>query len=202
MLIPCRFERREELVRQAARHARERAPQWRLIARELLFGGQTVFRARVHLGLDLLLDRGDPDHEELVEIGPEDRDELEPLEQRVALVERLLEDAVVELEPRQLAVDVERRVVERSGVGATGRAGSAPTCEPVSMIPEVRRVSPDFFAHLPVRTPASGGIGARCSRSRSASRSPGFAADRAIARGPHPFRTGRRASASSRRWRS
>ena len=72
------------------------------------------------LGLDLLLERRDPDHEELVEVGPVDRDELEPLEQRVALVERLFEDAVVELQPRELAVDVQRRIVERrcGGFGA------------------------------------------------------------------------------------
>ena len=53
------------------------------------------------LGLDLLLEARDADHEELVEVGAVDRDELQPLEQRVALVERFFEDAIVELEPRE-----------------------------------------------------------------------------------------------------
>jgi hypothetical protein len=46
-------------------------------------------------------------HEELVEVRAEDRQELHPLEQRVALVERLAQHAGVEVEPAQLAVDEE-----------------------------------------------------------------------------------------------
>ena len=72
------------------------------------------------LGFDLLLEARDPDHEELVEVRPVDRDEFEPLEQRVARVEGLLEDPVVERQPRQLAVDVEPGIVERPG----GRFGA------------------------------------------------------------------------------
>ena len=46
------------------------------------------------LGLDLPLDARDADHEELVEVRGDDREELEPLEQRHGVVEGLLEDAV------------------------------------------------------------------------------------------------------------
>ena len=42
---------------------------------------------------DLLAQAGDPDLEELVEVAREDRQELDPLEQRVALVARLVQDA-------------------------------------------------------------------------------------------------------------
>jgi hypothetical protein len=38
------------------------------------------------------------DHEELVQVGAEDREELDALEQRVALVERLFQHAQIELQ--------------------------------------------------------------------------------------------------------
>ena len=44
-------------------------------------------------------------HVELVQIGAEDGEELHALEQRRALVQRLVQDAAVELEPAQVAVD-------------------------------------------------------------------------------------------------
>jgi hypothetical protein len=50
-------------------------------------------------------DQGHPLHEELVQVRREDREELDPLEQRRALVERLLQHAPVELEPAEIAVD-------------------------------------------------------------------------------------------------
>ena len=58
-----------------------------------------------------LLEAGDPHHEELVEVRRGDRRELDPLEQRRRRVGRLLEHALVEREPRQLAVDEQRAVV-------------------------------------------------------------------------------------------
>jgi hypothetical protein len=66
----------------------------------------------VDFGFDLLLERRDADHEILVEIVAVDRDELQALEQRVALVEPLLEHAVVELQPREFAAVEERGVVQ------------------------------------------------------------------------------------------
>ena len=54
---------------------------------------------------DLLLETGDAHLEELVEVAREDGQEADALEQRVAGVLRLVEDARVELEPRELAVD-------------------------------------------------------------------------------------------------
>jgi hypothetical protein len=44
-------------------------------------------------------------HEELVEIRGEDRQELEPFEQRHALVERFRQDPSVELEPAEIPVE-------------------------------------------------------------------------------------------------
>ena len=62
--------------------------------------------------------RRQADHEELVEVGAGDAEELDPLEQRVRPVGGLGQHAAVELEPAQLAVDVQRRVLEILGVDA------------------------------------------------------------------------------------
>ena len=45
-----------------------------------------------------------------------DGEELHPLEERMRRVERLVEDALVEFQPAQLAVDVERRILEVSRI--------------------------------------------------------------------------------------
>ena len=79
--------------------------------------------------LDLLLQAGDADLEELVEVAGEDGQEANALEQRVALVDSLEQDAVIELEPRQLAVDVRdlrrsRRAACSGGTRLARRSGS------------------------------------------------------------------------------
>ena len=76
---------------------------------ELVLGGPAVRRQRGLARLDLLAQAGDPDLEELVEIAREDREELDPLEQRVALVARLVQHPRVEFQPGQLAIDVRER---------------------------------------------------------------------------------------------
>ena len=66
-------------------------------------------------GPDLLQQRRDPHHEELVEIGADDGEELHPLEQGVVGVVGLREHALVELEPAQFAVQVQRMVPQVVG---------------------------------------------------------------------------------------
>ena len=67
----------------------------------------------VDAGLGLADQAGDADRVELVEVGGADRDEAQPLQQRMARVLRLLHHAVVEVEPGQLAVDEAVRAVRR-----------------------------------------------------------------------------------------
>ena len=57
-------------------------------------------------GRDAALEAGDAHHEELVEVGGEDRQEVGALEQRDGRVLGQLEHALVEGEPAQLAVEV------------------------------------------------------------------------------------------------
>src|SRR5205823_10444076 len=64
-----------------------------------------VGRDVVDVGGDLASQAGDANHVELVEVGAEDRQELECLEQGFARVLGLVQDAAVELEPAQFAID-------------------------------------------------------------------------------------------------
>src|SRR5262249_54985275 len=56
-----------------------------------------------------------PDHVELVQVRADDREELDPLQEGHSGVLRLLEDALLELQERELAVDVELGRVEIGG---------------------------------------------------------------------------------------
>jgi hypothetical protein len=76
-----------------------------------------VRRADRHIRGDLVEDPGDADHEELVEVRREDAAELDPLEQRLVGVGGEIEDALVEVEPRELAVQ------KRAGGGVDRRHG-------------------------------------------------------------------------------
>ena len=99
-------------------HVRARAHGLELLAR-----GVAVGRHVLDAGAEAPHRRGHADHEELVEVGAGDGEELHPLEERLAGVLRLGEHALVELEPAELAVDVERRVLEidRGHAVAVGR---------------------------------------------------------------------------------
>ena len=80
---------------------------------ELLRRGSSRRRAlRLDAGLDLVLEVGDADHENSSRFDSQIASELDSLEQRDRAVLGELEDAVVEVEPGELAVEVERRVVE------------------------------------------------------------------------------------------
>ncbi len=73
---------------------------------ELLGGGQPVLTRRLDAGHDLGAQTRHPNHVELVEIGGGDGQKAQALEQRVALVLSLLEHSLVEVQPRQLAIEV------------------------------------------------------------------------------------------------
>ena len=81
---------------------RERAAADR---RQLLLGGQAVDRDVFDAGAELLEDGRDAHHEELVEVGAGDGQELDALEQRMRRVLRLRQHALVERQPAQLAID-------------------------------------------------------------------------------------------------
>src|SRR6187401_3281638 len=63
--------------------------------------------------LDVTHQPGDAHHEELVEVRGDDGRKLDPLEERHRVVAGFLEHAIVEREPRQLAIEEQRRILER-----------------------------------------------------------------------------------------
>ncbi len=74
----------------------------------------------------------DADHEEFVEIVGGDREEPQPLEQRMVRVRRFLQHAPVEFEPGQLAIDEPVRrghaAAKEARVPPTASAASGSTC--------------------------------------------------------------------------
>ena len=72
---------------------------------------------------NLLLQPGDADLEEFVEVAGEDQQELQPLQQRVGLVQRLFQHADVELQLRKLAVDVQAAVIQAGNGDRRHRRG-------------------------------------------------------------------------------
>src|SRR5947209_9455154 len=88
---------------------------------ERLDGRQPVGAAGVDPCLHLVVHAGHPHHEELVQVGDEDGEELEPLEQWQRVVLGQLEDAVVEVEPRELAVDEQGGIEGETGLGGGRR---------------------------------------------------------------------------------
>ena len=78
---------------------------------------------------DLALESGDPDHVVLVEIGAEDGEELDALQERHRLVLGLLEHTAIELEPGQLSVD-EGGGVRRHRVWPNASRSSSPSRTP------------------------------------------------------------------------
>ncbi len=130
VLVDEGLGRRRELMRsqeseagalQVGKHVRE---QRAVLARHHLVGpdadGLELLPRRegvgarfLHVPGDLRLEPRHPDHEEFIEVAAGDGEELQPLQGGHGRVARLLEDSVVEGEPRQLPVDEPARIGER-----------------------------------------------------------------------------------------
>ena len=76
---------------------------------QLLGCRSAIGRGGGRSGRDLLPETGHADLEELIEVAGEDGQELDPLQERIAFVARLVQHAGVEVEPGQLAIEVRRR---------------------------------------------------------------------------------------------
>ena len=129
-------------------------------------------------GGDAPLEAGDPDHEELVEVAGEDREELRPVEDGQLVVLGELEHALVEGEPRQLTVqepvggqplldgDGGGRRRERGG-GARGRRRRLRRGHP-TMVPQPDERCPRCSRSAAGGLPAvSAGRARRCPTGRS-----------------------------------
>ena len=74
-------------------------------AHKLLGRGQSLGALRGDTGAHLGPQAGHAHHEELVEVVRRDRQEFQSLQQRMTAIGGFLEDAAVEIEPRQLTID-------------------------------------------------------------------------------------------------
>ena len=121
-----RGERRQQLfVDQAIQGAHE-GVRSAADCGQLLGGGQARRIAGRFSLFNRPLDGGGADHEELVEIRRSDRRELHPLEQRRRRVGRFLQDALVERDPRELAIDEQCALLAHD----TTPAGRITSCLP------------------------------------------------------------------------
>ena len=91
-----------------------------LISASCCAGVRPSGETAVSAGLRLADQAGDAHRVELVQVGRADRDEAQPLQQRMARVLGLLHHAMVEVEPGQLAVDEPVGTVRRDR-GLVGR---------------------------------------------------------------------------------
>ena len=90
-------------------------------ARKLLGRGQALGALGADAGPDLRPETGDAHHEKLIEVVRRDRQEPQPLQQRVAAVGGFLEHAPVEIEPGELAVNETFRTRGDRRLGVTPR---------------------------------------------------------------------------------
>ena len=76
--------------------------------RQLLGRRQPIRREILWLetGVKLLLQPGDTNLEELVQVRADDRQKLDPFQAGVGPIRRLLQHACIELEPAQFAIEV------------------------------------------------------------------------------------------------
>jgi hypothetical protein len=109
---PVRGQERAKVLRPARCLLVHLGQRTRADDAELVLGGKPVERGLFDAGPELLEDRGDPDHEELVQVGAGDCEELDALEQRVREVLGLGQHPPVELQPAQFSIDVQRRCAQ------------------------------------------------------------------------------------------
>lgn len=67
------------------------------------------------LGLHLLFQSSNPDFKKLIQVGADDAEELEPLQQWIFLIESLIEHTLVKLQPAQSAINEKRGIIKFHG---------------------------------------------------------------------------------------
>ena len=63
-------------------------------------------------GFDLSNQSGHADHEELVEVGTQDGEELQTFQQRIRFILRFIQNPMLKSEQAEFSIDIERSIVE------------------------------------------------------------------------------------------
>src|SRR5438132_5868584 len=132
----CGERRQQEAVEAAVLVGHQtRRP---IVDRGELLGDRHPIGRQLAAELLQLLESGDANLEELIEIAAGDAEEPEPLEQRHRLIERLVEHPLIELEKRQLAIDVVLWRLEIRRIHRVLTRAAAPQAAERSSIPAAR----------------------------------------------------------------
>ena len=115
-----RRQQRKEPVSPAAGDGDEDAARACAHGLQLLLDGQSVGGPPGEASPVLSRERGDPDHEELVQVVRRDRQKLHTLEQGMRVALRVSQHALVEREPAELPVDVQPRIAAIDRVAGVG----------------------------------------------------------------------------------
>ncbi len=99
-----------QILPEAAAHLRQHAGDPLVNSFELLKRRPPVGGVFHDVGDNLLLDHRHTDHEELIQVGTDDRQEFHPFQERMALVACFFQHPLIELKPAQLAIDIERGI--------------------------------------------------------------------------------------------
>ena len=102
---PVQMGRQQPLLFHQIAHHRQTFAQ-------LLLRAAAIHRQFPHPRPNLLLEAADPLHEKLVEIGTDNRHELDPFQQRGAFILRLMQHPPVERQPGQFPVQIPFRGIE------------------------------------------------------------------------------------------
>ena len=111
---PVLLQRRPQYPGEAAVQAGVELQHPRLDRVDLLPGCKSIGTAGVDSRVELVEQPCHSDHEELVQVGGIDRAEPDPLQQWHLRILRQFENALIEVEPGKLAVEIEGRIVDRA----------------------------------------------------------------------------------------
>ena len=106
------LERREQILAQEIVRAVDQPAHRGADRVQRLGRTSAVHTGFLHAVLDLLHHAGHAHHEKLVDVGAEYRQELHPLQQRIAAVARFFENPPLELQVAEFTIQIERGIVQ------------------------------------------------------------------------------------------
>ena len=120
-----RFEGRQQLLVQCSTTTFKQFPDARSRRDELVGGGQRVGLILWRTGCHLAPQASETNHVELIEVRTEDGQKLQPFQQRNARIQCFFENARIEFEPTQLAVQIRQRQRRQRGHSESGKWDAA-----------------------------------------------------------------------------
>ena len=89
---------------------------------QLLLRRHTIGTQRGNMRLHLVLQPGQAHHNKFIQVGVKNGKKFDTLQQWMAIILRFLEDTPVELNPAQVAIDIQFRPIQLRNLGRSHRA--------------------------------------------------------------------------------